>query len=175
MAYRSDRPFTARGAFGKKRMTTVDGRMSDRRVAWLEFLFGKIIIRQFLPEDETDQEMREYAEENQVGPTVIVQMDIGRTGRRPIYLNLTALTAEELRGFRDVMNFAFDLAEPVAKDRDEVARRAKDAGDDSYARVYRAVPQLIIRDGKVIPYGEGVQDRPDDVPGGSGGAGGNPI
>lgn len=167
MAYRSNKPFAPRGAFGK-RATTVDGRMSDRRVAWLEFLFGKVIVRQFLPEDETDQELREYAEENQVGPTVIVQMDIGRTGRRPIYLNLTALTAEELQGFRDVMNFAFDLAEPVARDRDEVARRAKEAGDDSYARVYRSVPQFIVRDGKVIPYGEGVQDGSDDVPGGSG-------
>lgn len=148
-----------------KRSVTVDGRMSDRRIAWLEFLFGKIIVRQFLPEDETDPELKEYAEENQVGPTVIVQMDIGRGGRRPVYLNLTALTEAELRAFRDVMNFAFDLAEPVARDRDEVANRAKEAGDDSYARVYRAVPQFIVRAGKVIPYGEGVQDRSDDVPG----------
>lgn len=173
MAYRSDKPFKARGAFGK-RVTTVDGRMSDRRVAWAEFLFGKIIVRQFLPEDETDAEMREYAEENQVGPTVIVQMDFGRGGRRPIYLNLSALTAEEVRVFRDVMNFALDLAEPVANDRDEVARRAQAAGDDSYARVYRAVPQFIIRAGKVIPYGEGVQDGPEDVPGGPGVRGDQP-
>jgi hypothetical protein len=174
MAYRSDKPFRQRGAFGK-RHTSPDGRMSDRRVAWAEFLFGKIIVRQFWPEDETDPEMREYAEENQVGPNVIVQLDFGRNGRRPIYLNLTALTAEEVQVFRDVMDFAFDLAVPVAKDRDEVAARAKDAGDDSYSRVYRAVPQFIVRNGKVIPYGESVQDGSDDVPGGPRGVRGNPI
>jgi hypothetical protein len=81
MAYRSDKPFKQRGVFGK-RHTSPDGRMSDRRVAWAEFLFGKIIVRQFWPEDETDPEMREYAEENQVGPNVIVQLDWAWPGSR---------------------------------------------------------------------------------------------
>lgn len=136
----------------------VEGRMSDYRVAFTKNLFGSFNIRQYLPKDETEEDVRAYALENQIGPTVQLQLDLQKM-RRPIGMNLTNLTIEELDALRSIINLAFDLAEPVVKDRDKVAQDAKDAGDDSYARVYRQIPEFVVRTGKVLAYGEGVLDR----------------
>jgi hypothetical protein len=160
--YRND-SFKRRGA---RYPGSIDGKMSDFRVAFAELLFGKFVIRQYLPQDEKDEEMRAYAEENQVGPTVQLQLALTWL-RRPISLNLTSLTEPELDAMRTIINLAFDLALPVVRDRDKVAKDAQKAGDDSFARVYRQIPVLVIREGKVITYGEGVHDGSADVPEGA--------
>jgi hypothetical protein len=76
--------------------------------------------------------------------------------------NLTALTHEELLAMRELFNFAFDLAEPVILLRDRIAQDAFDKGDDSFIRVYRQAPQLIIREGTIRQDGESLRERPDN-------------
>lgn len=161
MTYRG-RAFKGRGMYQGK----VTGQMRDSRVAWVDLLFGKIIVRQFLPEDEKSDEMREFAEENQVGATIVLEFQI-RWMSRALTLNLTNLTHQEILLMRRLLNMALDLAEPVVIDRDKVAQDAKEAGDDSYARVYRAVPQIVVRESKIVAHGPGLLRRSKSVPGGS--------
>lgn len=158
MAYKSD-GYKRRGA---GYVQSVVGKMSDYRIAFTKNFFGSFNVREYLPDDELDEEVRAYATENQIGPTVQLQLDLNRM-RRPVGLNLTNLTLVELEALRTIVNLAFDLAEPVVKDRDKVAQDAKDSGDDSYARVYRQVPEFVVRPGKVLAYGEGVLGRLEGI------------
>jgi len=64
-----------------------------------------------------------------------------------ITLELTKLTALELDYVEAVFARVIAAARPIVKERDQIAEDAKHAGDDSYARVYRQVPVLIIREG----------------------------
>lgn len=138
-----------------------DGRMSDNRVAWAKTVLGTAEVRQHLPGDPTEGE--EFDNEGQIGPNV--QLRIIRPGAgKPVSLNLTAMTVKELEAVRELFNLALDLAEPVVQHRDEVARRAQDQGDDSFARSYRQLPELVIRKGKIATYDQGVLQRPADVP-----------
>lgn len=81
-------------------------------------------------------------------------------------LNLTQLTAKELTAFREFINRAIDLAEPVVRQRDEEADHAFNEGNDTFERIYRAVPQLVYREGAVETYCKSLFERPDDLPDG---------
>jgi hypothetical protein len=173
MAYRG-RNFTKRGAGHPRKR--VDGRMADSRVAFCDILWGKVNIRQkdySAPgaEDVQDESQGENADGmfadaiREQGPSLWLEFDLSWT-RNSLSLNLTNLTTKELEVLRTVVDLAFDLAEPVVKQRDKVAWNAKEAGDDSYARVYRPIPVVAIREGKIIPYGEGVRHGSADVPAG---------
>jgi hypothetical protein len=115
----------------------------------------------------------QYDEENDItmgsepGVSYLVMIQVkGR--RRPIFWNLSAMTEQELEVTRQFFNNAFDLAEPVARERDKVAADAFANGDDSYHRIYRQVPQFIVRERQGRADSESVLDGSEDVPPGDG-------
>src|SRR5690606_6161238 len=89
---------------------------------------------------------------------------------RPSYYTLTALTHEEFVLFKEIVTMALDMAEPIILERDRKAQHAFDNGDDSFARVYRQVPRLVVRQRPVGADDQGVHDGPEgDAPGAGGG------
>lgn len=137
----------------------IDGKMSENRVTWLRTILGTAVIMFYppgvIPDDATDEE------KDQTGPTV--RLIIPQPGRRAVSLNLTALTSAEIVLMREFYNLLFDLAEPIVRERDKVAQNAYENGDDSFARIYRQVPQLVVRSGAIGPDYESVRNRLDDL------------
>lgn len=90
------------------------------------------------------------------------------TGRgKPIAWNLSAMTAAELEVMRDFFNLAFDLADPVTRERDKVAHEAFEQGDDSFARVYRGLPDFVKRQGPQRENNESIHDGLESTPEGA--------
>lgn len=83
-------------------------------------------------------------------------------------MNLTRMTEEELLATKKLLDRAFELALPVVQRRDKEANDALDQGDDTYPRVYRAVPQLVYREGAVTEYRESLHGRLEDLSFGDG-------
>lgn len=78
-------------------------------------------------------------------------------------IDLTRFTEAELDAFVQVFNDAVGEARLTIRRRDEVAENAHSAGDDSYERSYRPLPQLVYRERPVGPYSQSVQQRPQNV------------
>lgn len=132
-----------------------DGKMSEERYAWLKTAVGQMVI------------LVQHGEGKETGPTI--RLHLPRPGGRPISYNLTALTKEELDEMRKFFELLFATAEPVVISRDRMAQDALTAGDDSFARVYRQLPQFIVREGSQPRYDQGVHDGSEGLPPGSGG------
>lgn len=149
-----------------------NGRMSEARYAWLRTVIGQFVIMKY---DNTPEEIDDSEEEqdHEIGPTI--RLILPRVSGPPIRYNLTALTEEELRMTRKFFDLLFDLAEPVVRERDRVAQDAFDAGDDSFARIYRQVPQYVVRDRPSRADGEGVQHGSSDDAAGAGRDGGSDL
>jgi hypothetical protein len=77
------------------------------------------------------------------GPSLIYKV-MGPRGSM-VGLDLTNLTHEELVAFREFWSIAFSIAEPIVLIRDKEAQDAFSRGDDSFTRVHRAVPRLVVR------------------------------
>lgn len=136
-----------------------DGRMSDNRIAWLRTMIGQFVILEY--EDELASDKRE------IGPDI--RLMLTRPTGRAILYNFTALTAAELEETRKFFNLLFDKAEPVVKLRDKVAEDAYASGDDSYIRIYRDVPQFVVRERPVRKDSKGVRLRSEGDAGGAAG------
>jgi hypothetical protein len=136
------------------------GKISENRFAWLRLYFGQFQIMKYeIPEEE---------EEREVGANITLY--IPRPGTQsPLSLNMTALTSEELQAMREFFELLFTEVEPVIADRDRIANDALAKGDDSYARVYRQVPQFIVRQRPERTDSPSVHDGSEDVSSGSGG------
>src|SRR5687768_14565082 len=92
-----------------------DERISEERYAWLRTYLGQyVILWRDIDEDESGKE----------AATPTVQFMLTRPGGRPVMLNLTSLTREELDKTRQFFNMACDLAEPLVDIRDKVAEDA---------------------------------------------------
>jgi hypothetical protein len=125
-----------------------DERLAEDRRAWLKTFIGQFILR-IQPKDEDDKES--------YGDSVILV--IPRPSGRPVFLNLTNLTSQELSLMKQFFDTVFDLAEPLCAERDRIAQNAFDNGDDSHIRLYRSVPDLIVREGTIGKHGEVLRDR----------------
>ena len=145
-------------------------KISDRRIAWTRNHLLEMIVRQFLPEDNGDltDDDGVLLSETQIGPNVRLEVK-SLQAYRGVGFDLTAMTMEELEGFRSTINLAIDLAVPVVRERDRSARE-EDSSRSTNPRVYRGLPEVVVRQGAFSKYGEGVHDRPSDVPPGDGGA-----
>lgn len=121
----------------------VRGLTGDEHQVWVEVGFYRHSLM-LHPEGATimrgDKEVPVSGEQ---GPTV-TYMVLGPNGPRAT-IDLTHLTHEELKALREFYSIAFTLAEPIVLARDKEAQDAFDAGNDSFTRVYRAVPQLVVR------------------------------
>lgn len=152
--------------------------MSENRIAWLRTINGQFVLLHY-PEGSLNEDGEEgdtdrsgqFDTERQYGYNL--QLLIPILHRKPLTINLTSLTIEELEMTRQFFNTAFDMAEPVVRLRDQVAEDAFANGDDSFARSYRPVPQLVIRKRQeqldVPRLHLGSEDPPDGA--GSNGAG----
>lgn len=133
-----------------------DGLMSESRWAWVRNVIGQFVIlvnpTEGKPEDLT------------------IRLFHPIPNRPSMDWNLTAMTEQELLLFKELIDLAFEWALPVVRNRDKEAADAFAEGDDSHARVYRQVPQLVIRKRPESEYREGVSKRSGIIPGLTGGA-----
>lgn len=149
-----------RGVRGIRRNAATYGRLPDDQVGFLQLSKYTVSVFQndLIPSEEIDSEMPE--------PLDVIRVAFRFPGRRAATtLNLTALTGEELTALRTIIDHAFALAEPIVDELDQRAQEAHDNGDDSYSRLYRSLPALIIRERVVRAHDQSVPDRPDGVDG----------
>lgn len=155
------RPGAKRYKPGSRQKVYRDGIMSERRVAWIRTMLGTSVVMFYPPgwtEAETEEEQEELKKiKVETGPTV--RLIINRSNARPVQMNLTSLTADELNMTREFYNLLFDLAEPIVQERDRVAQDAYDNGDDGFARIYREVPQVVVRTGTIGPDYQSIRNR----------------
>lgn len=119
------------------------GKISIKRYAWVDIFLGKFVLSRANPwEDRTHD--KTAGGEGGYGVKIIVP-NISHP-RYPIHLRLTSLTEKELDLLEKFLKLAFDLARPIVKERDRVAREAAESGDVSFGRTWRQEPQFVIRD-----------------------------
>lgn len=138
---------------GRKYGAAVDRTPSDN-VAWVTVETGKVTVFRQSNKHESGDDL--------ILGTGIIAHSGGSM------LNLTKLTEAELEAIKQVIDQAFALALPVIRQRDEEANAAFTEGDDSFDRIYRAVPKLVFREGAVKAYLESVHERPEDLSSGVG-------
>lgn len=132
------------------------GEYTKERAAWVNTFLGQAVLFVY-PEGHVIAEATK-----EPGPTVKVL--IPRHKGPTVHWDLTALTMEELDMLREFFRVAFDTAEPIVRERDRMAQDALAEGNDSFSRVYRQVPQLVVRPRTEREHGESVLDRSEDVP-----------
>ncbi|RYE96195.1 MAG: hypothetical protein EOO77_41440 [Oxalobacteraceae bacterium] len=82
-----------------------------------------------------------------------------------IRLNLTGFTVPELDAARMVVDKAFDLARPIAEERDAGAVKEAEANPDLFlSRVSRAIPRLLVKPGFEQEHGSQLPARPEHLP-----------
>jgi hypothetical protein len=87
-----------------------------------------------------------------------------------IRLNLTSFTVLELDAARTVVDKAFDLARPIAEERDAGVVKEAEANPDLFiSRVSRALPRLLVKPGFESEHGGQLPARSEHVPEGDGG------
>lgn len=128
-----------------------DGLMSESRWAWVRNTIGQFVVlvtpTENKPEDKT------------------IRLYHPIPNRPSVDWNLTAMTEEELLLLKELIDLAFEWALPVVQNRDKEAADAFANGDDSHARIYRQVPQLVVRKRPESEYREGVSERSGVIPG----------
>lgn len=155
----------SRAAARSRKNRTGFSRISPSRIAWVRTKATQTLaINQ-----ETPEEIKEkYEVKNvEVGDAVYLSITVpGRT--RPLVWDFTGMTGDELDAVRKFFIHLFDLADPVVRERDRVAQDALRKGDDSYDRVYREVPTLVMRPRQERTDGESLQHRSEDATGDDG-------
>ena len=147
-------PPAARRA-GKK---TPYGRITDKRIAFTQTGVGTIALYR-LPNDPEEAETPEdkaIMEDSEIGTNYRLTFT---SNRRSIDYYLTSLTEAELDAIRGIFEFAFELAYPIARERDRMAQDAFTDGDDSFTRIYRPAPQFVVRDRTAAEHDQSLLDR----------------
>jgi hypothetical protein len=103
----------------------------------------------------------ETEESKEPGPTVKVL--IPQQNARTVTFDFTHLTWEEFDAVRKFFDIVFAAAESTVKLRDKVAEDAFAAGDDSFSRSYRQVPQFVVRERKEREHSKSVQHGSENV------------
>lgn len=137
------------------------GRMSENRYAWLRTKLGNFTIMKYASGKYMDGQSEE-------GETLLLYIPRPGGGGRDFSYNITSLTSEELKKTREFFNLLFDEAGPIVEKRDQIATEAFSQGDDSFNRVYRALPQFIVRPRKVRENSEVLHVGSSDSPEGLG-------
>lgn len=133
-------------------------KMSDDRIAWLKTNLGQFTFFRYLTNED--------GEENENGPNIVLTIPL--MGMRTRSFNFSALTAEELEATEKFFKLIFDEARPIVAERDRVAHEAFESGDDSHSRIYRQVPQFVIRQRPEPSDTESVHVGPESLPKGDG-------
>jgi hypothetical protein len=144
----------------RKKVTSRVG-YSNNRIAWARVGQVEVTIYLIPSGEDNHADVNDEGLPEIVGPNVHVAISAFRGS---IMLKLTALTEEELLTMRRLLEAAFDMAEPLTKHRDEVAEHAFREGNDSYIRIYRRVPELVVRPRAGGEYGKELRQRLAVVP-----------
>lgn len=131
-------------------------RFAPTRIAWVKAHVYEMVIHKGNSEDPDDLK---YHLDPEIGDPVRLVLRVPRA--RPIIMYLTSLTVAELDALQTFFNKAIDLARPIAAKLDAQAQQAFEEGDDSYSRIYRAVPEIVERQRKVGQHGTSVPSGPD--------------
>ena len=135
------------------------GKFSDQRIAWLDSALGQLVLMFY-----TEFESQKENDHTESGPTVKIL--IPRASGSTVMWDLTYLTTEELDKLEEFLELAIGIARPIVAERDRTAHEAFSRGDDSFSRVYRQIPQLVVRERQEPTHSEGVLNGSEDVPSG---------
>lgn len=94
-------------------------------------------------------------------PKVILA--INRGAGKPLAIDLSQLTEQELVAFRETVLIATEVAQPICAALDQRAQEAMQNGDDTDPRTYRQVPVVFVRPRSLAEYDRRVLDRREDV------------
>lgn len=121
--------------------------VSDRRRAWVTMDGDELILYVNPEEDDTDS------------------IKIASRRQHLVWsFDLTRLSVAELEAFKSIFNLAFELAHPLAAERDRKALEDHENGIGTQHRIYRRLPTTVGLEGDEREYVEGVQFRPPPVP-----------
>lgn len=138
-----------------------DGQISEGRVAWVRTVLGQFIWMEFDPSGPDQlEESTDEPNLDKLGPNL--RLVSPRSSGRPISWNLSALTEEELDILVDFFKQLEARIRPIIRLRDKVAQDAWNEGNDSYYRIYREVPQFVVRERAKLQYSEGILHGSDD-------------
>lgn len=139
---------------------------SPNRVAWVNTATVQIALMRYPEGSLPEGEKPESSFNSDPGPTFALVFQFPKV-RYPISISLGVMTVHEVKALQAFLNAAFELAEPIATERDRKAEDAYQNGDDSYTRLYRQLPQLVIREGPLREDEQGVLQRLNSVLGGN--------
>lgn len=94
-------------------------------------------------------------------PKVILA--INRGAGKPLAIDLSQLTEQELLAFRETVLIATEVAQPICAALDLRAQEAMKNGDDTDPRTYRQVPVVFVRPRSLEKYDRRILDRREDV------------
>lgn len=109
-------------------------RMAEERVAFMQNVFGTMSI--YFSRNKTADR------DNTPNVTILYGSN---NPKYPYSHVLSTMTTPELHLYSELINLAIEMARPVVAERDRIAAEANEEGDDSYSRIYRQKPQLIVR------------------------------
>lgn len=92
-----------------------------------------------------------------------VLLSLNRGAGRPVTVDLSALTVEELAAFKESVLIATEAARPICVELDRRAQEAMQNGDDADPRTYRSVPVVFVRPGSLAKYDRRLLDGRKDV------------
>src|SRR6478752_107741 len=132
------------------------GRHSDNKIAWLRTEITNTIALLGIEYGEKPEEDEDFYLPPEGGTSYLLVIPVpGR--RKPLMWNLSGMTIEELDATRQFFDHLFNLVDPVVRERDKVADDAYATnGDDSFTRLYRALPQFFTRERPKREHSEGV-------------------
>lgn len=117
-----------------KRRSFGTQQMGEERVAFIQTVAGTASIYMNDPAAN--------AQDNT--PSVTIWLSEG-PGKQPFRLGLGSFTERELDLFKEFFELAMRMARPVCQKRDAIAKEAFETGDDSFGRVYRQEPLMVVR------------------------------
>ena len=137
------------------------GSLTTSRKAWTTLNNLKVTIFSLHDEKFTDELPEELKDKYSkfVGDDDVVTIQLS-TGFKSFGVSLTNFTGEELAVFKEMFNHAIELAAPVVAARDAITQEAYDEfDDDSFDRLYREVPRVLVRKGDGGEHDSRLLDR----------------
>lgn len=139
---------------------------NPNRRMWVNMPNNLDFVLIHVPEEE---EVYSFDLEHEKGwtPTLLLYIAMGRTKRRSVTLDLTALTREEIDILGEFLSKSIEYAREYATERDKRVLEAHHAGtaDVLFPRLYRRVPHLVDRSWEVLEHREGVSERSESSAG----------
>lgn len=140
---------------GKSGRRVRSWKISPNRVAWARLGVALFALMRYTEEEMRLAEDVPPEEDYEVGDTYRLAISLPNVNRS-FTVNLTALTMEELEAFEKLVTLSIAVCKPIVEARDRKAAEASANGDDTLSRIYRAVPQFVIREGAFGPDGQSI-------------------